>query len=237
MAAADVVETSESVRRAPRLHSDARRAAATSWWTHYLRVARRPGAGFAALASDDRRLAFGALALASNAVLYTLVYLFLVLGHGRPTAFAPWLAIPAETYYHWNVWLLAPSMTMAWLVAGAVGQLVARRLGGTGTFEDMLAVLGFGTAIASWWTLLHDLATSFLGAIQVIDQRAYEDAMSSPTVFRTILWILMSAYAIAFVVYYARGTAAVQGLRRRPSLLVGALSFITYQLVFVIFNR
>ena len=64
--------------------------------------------------------------------------------------------------------------------------------------------------LASWWTLLHDLVTAGLGAAGVMDQRAYEDRMSSPTVFRTIPWFLMIGYLVAFV---------------------------TYQLVFVIFNR
>ena len=42
--------------------------------------------------ADPRRLHLGALALLSNAGLYTLVYVFLVMGRGRPTAFKPWLA-------------------------------------------------------------------------------------------------------------------------------------------------
>lgn len=203
----------------------------------YWRIARHPHAGFVVLLDDPRRLGLGAVALLSNAVLYTLVYVFLALGHGRPTVFTPWLAIDPEQYYRWNVVLLAPSMFMAWLLAGAVAQLMARRAGGRGTFETTLAVLGFGTAIASWFTLLHDLVTSFLGAIGVIDQRAYEDSLSSPTIFRTILWTLMAGYLAGLVVYYARGIAAAHGISARRALVVGTLAFLTYQGVFVIFNR
>lgn len=86
---------------------------------------------------------------------------------------------------------------MGWLLAGALAQLVARWWGGAGTFEGTLSTLGFGIAIASWCTLAHDLVTSALGASRVMDQRAYEDAMSSPTPFRTLIWALMMAYAAA----------------------------------------
>jgi len=204
---------------------------------HYVHIARRPAKGFAELASDARALRLGALALASNALLYTLVYAFLILGHGRPTAFHPWLAIDPEVYYRWNVFLVAPSMALSWIVASAVAQLLARGLGGSGSFESTTAVLGFGAAIASWWTLLHDLVTSSLGAAHVIDQREYEDALNAPTVFRAMLWLLMAAYLVAFVVYFARGIEAVHRVSRRRSLAIGAAAFFAYQLVFLIFNR
>jgi hypothetical protein len=135
------------------------------------------------------------------------------------------------------VFLLAPSMITAWLLAGAIGHLLARWLGGNGTFEDTLGALGFATAIASWWTLLHDLVTSFLGALHVIDQRAYEDAMSGPTPSRDILWTMMLAYLLAFLVLFAKGIAAAHGLRAARAAVVGAFAFVTYQLVFVVFNR
>ena len=78
-------------------------------------------------------------------------------------------------------------------------------------------VLGFGIAIGSWWTLFHDLVTTFLGAVRLIDQRAYEDAMSSPTIFRTILWSLMLAYLVTFVVLFSNGIAAAHRTSRAAS--------------------
>jgi hypothetical protein len=128
-------------------------------------------------------------------------------------------------------------MVMAWLVAGAVTQLLARRFDGNGTFEDTLSVLGFGIALGSWWTLLHDLVTTFLGAMRVINQRAYEDAMSTPTIYRTILWSLMLGYLLTFVVLFAKGIAAAQRTSTAPSALLGAIAFASYQLVFIVFNR
>jgi hypothetical protein len=208
-----------------------------SFWSHYGTIAVRPRRGFDALLRDRRCLRYGAFALLSNAALYTLVYVFLIFGGGRPTVFKPWLAIDPEVYYRWNALLAAPAMAMAWLLAASVAQLLSRAFGGHGTFENTLAVLGFGTAIASWCTLLHDLVTTFLGAVHVIDQRAYEDAMSSPTVFAAILWTLMAAYLTAFVALFSQGIASVHELRPRHAFVVGTTAFATYQLVFVIFNR
>ncbi len=217
--------------------TDGETTRSSSFLAHYGRIALRPRAGFHALLGDPRRLRWGALALLSTALLYTLVYVFLVLGRGRPTVFHPFLAIDPEQYYQWNVWFVAPSMVMCWLVASSVAQLLARGLGGRGSFEDTAAVVGMGTSIASWWTLGHDLVTTFLGATGVIDQRAYEDAMSSPTVFRTMLWGLMAAYLVAFVALYACGVRMAHQLSRARALVVGAVGFAVYQGVFVIFNR
>ena len=197
----------------------------------------RPARTFDALMRERRRLAFGTYALLVNAALYTLVYVFLVMGHGRPTVFTPWLAIDPEAYYRWEVFLVAPSMIMSWLLAGAVVQLASRHFGGTGTFEDTLSALGLATAVASWTTLGHDLVTSALGAFGVIDQRAYEDAMSSATPFRTLIWILMLAYLVAFVFLYAKAIAVVHRQSAGRAALLGALGFCAYQGVFVLFNR
>ena len=213
------------------------RPAVRAFARYYAGTARHAQRTFDELLLDRRRLQFGGLALLSNAAFYTLVYVFLVMGGGRPTVFAPWLAIEPELYYRYELFMLAPSMVMSWLLAAAIVQIAGRALGGKGTFEDTLALLGFATAIASWWTLAHDLFTSGLGAFGVINQRAYEDAMSSATPFRTLLWMLMAGYLVTFVVLFAKAVASAHGLRRGPAALVGTLGFVTYQGIFVIFNR
>jgi hypothetical protein len=203
----------------------------------YLRTILRPREAFAELVAHDRALGYGFLATGITALTYTLVYFFLAHNGGRPTVFAPWLAIPAEDYYRWNLFLHAPSILLAWVAAAGFTQLAARGLGGRGSFEHTLAVLGFGISIASWWTGLHDLVTTFLGFVGAIDQRAYEDAMSSPTPARMLLWVLMAGYLVWFLALFAKGVAAAHGLARMRSAVAGALGFLVYQTVFVIFNR
>ena len=177
------------------------------------------------------------MAVLINIVLYTLVYVFLTIGGGAPSSFTLWLAIPAEDYYQYNQFFLAPCMFAAWILAAGVAQLFSRPFSGKGGFEDNLSVFGFAISIASLASLLHDLPDAFLGAIGVINLREYEVALNSPTIWRTILWILYGLYFILFLFLFPKGIRAAQRIRSGPAILVGVLAFIVYQGVFVIFNR
>lgn len=208
-----------------------------SFADYYLGTILRPRSTFAALMADERRLTFGALAIASNAALYTLVYIFLTIAGGAPSSFTPWLNIPAEVYYSYNRFMLAPSMLGCWILAAGVAQLLSRPLGGAGSFEDTLSVFGFGAAIATLAALAHDFTDSLLGALGLLDLRAYEVVLNSSTIWRAIL---LTLYAIALLwmpTLFAIGVSAAQRVRRGPAILVGALGFIVYQGVFFIFNR
>ncbi len=208
-----------------------------SFKDYYFGTIFRPRRTFEALMTDARRLRFGLLALLITVVLYTLVYVFLTIGGGAPSAFTPFLAIPKEVYYFYNQFFLAPSLFMGWILAAGVAQLLSRFFSGKGSFEDTLSVFGFGISIASLASLAHDLPDTFLGAIGLLNLKEYEVALNSPTIWRTILWILYSLYFILFFVLFPKGVAAAQHLRPGPAVLVGLLAVLVYQGVFVIFNR
>lgn len=204
---------------------------------YYLGAIARPRRTFEALLSDRRRLRYGTLALGLNAVLYTLVYVFLATGGGAPSSFKPWLAIPANVYYFYNQFWLAPSMVMCWILAAGVAQLASRRFGGQGSFEDTLSVLGFVIAVACLASLAHDLPDSFLVALGVLDARAYEVALNTPTIWRAILLSLYTLSFAWFAVLFPKAIASAQRIRRGAAVFVGLLAFFVYQGVFVIFNR
>jgi hypothetical protein len=213
------------------------REVAGSFMSLYASAVLRPRRAMEALLAERNRHRFGAYAVAITCVVYGLVYVFLAHNGGRPTVFRPWLAIPAESYYRYNQYLVVPSIVLAWVSAAGFTQLAARALGGSGSFEDTLTVLGFGLSIASWWTGLHDVVTSFLGFLHVLDQRAYEDAMSSATPFRTMLWFLMVGYVVWLLVMFTKGVGAAHRLRAAAAAVAGTVGVAVYQLVFVIFNR
>jgi len=231
------VNTSKSLQLKPQAANEQTSRRAMSFKDYYLGAIVRPRRTFEALLNDDRRLRFGLLALALNAVLYTLVYVFLTIGNGAPAWLRPWLAIPADAYYSYNRFMLAPSMFMCWIVAAGVAQLLSRLLSGEGSFEDTLSVFGFGIAIACLASLAHDLPDTFLGAIGVLDLRAYEVALNSPTIWRAILLTLYTISLIWMPTLFSKGVGAAQRLRRGPAILVGVLAFLVYQGVFLIFNR
>jgi hypothetical protein len=117
-----------------------------------------------------------------------------------------------------------------------VAQLLSRRFSGQGSFEGTLSVLGFGISVASLASLLHDLPDSFLGAIGVLDLRAYEIALNSPTIWRAILWSLYTLSFALFLVLFTEGLAAAQRMRRAPTVGVAVASFAVYQVVFLVFG-
>jgi hypothetical protein len=207
------------------------------FWSLYAKAFRRPGPALRRVAADPRSVRLGAAAVAITATVYTIVYFFLAHNGGRPTVFSPWLAIPAEDYYRYNQWMLVPSIALAWVAASGFAQFTARSFGGRGSFEQTLGVLGFGISVSSWWTGLHDLLTSFLGFVDVIDQRAYEDAMNGPTLARTLLWTLMLGYLIWSWMMFTKGVMAAHRLSVPRSLTAGFVGFLVYQLVFIVFNR
>lgn len=208
-----------------------------SFRDYYFGIIIRPRRTFDLLVLDSRRLRFGLLALLITIILYTLVYVFLTIGGGAPSTFTPWLAIPAEDYYKYNQFFLAPSMFAGWILAAGIAQLLSRPFSGKGSFEDNLSVFGFAIGLASLASLSHDLPDSFLGAIGVIDLREYEVALNSPTIWRTILWILYGLYFILFFLLFPKGVGAAQRIRSGPAILIGVLAFMVYQGAFLIFNR
>lgn len=207
----------------------------TTFWNAYGNLFIRPSRTFRLLSDEPASLRWAAMAVGISSALYTLVYLFLILGEGRP--FKPWLDIPDETYYQYNVFFCAPSMFLGWILASGVVHLLSRSWSGTGTFESTLMIIGFGIGVANWSTGLHDLVTSFLGAIHVINQQAYEVQLNTPTIWRTVLWVLMAAYVVWFILLFTKGIQVVHRIKPASAFVIGLSGFLVYQLFFLIFNR
>lgn len=198
----------------------------------------RPRAAFDQLVASRHAVRWGVYGVAVTAAVYLLVYWFLAHNGGRPDVFMPWLAIEPEVYYRYNLLLVVPSLLLAWVAAAGFTQLVARALGGDGSFEQTAGAVGLSIGIASWATGLHDVVTAGLGYLHVMDQRAYEDAMNTPGAPANILiWTLMALYLAWFVVLFTVAVRAAHGLGRARALATGAVGFVAYQLVFAIFNR
>ena len=208
-----------------------------SFKDYYFGTLFRPRQTFDALLSDSRKLRFGLLAISLNAILYTLVYIFLWNGGGAPSSFTPWLAVPKDVYYFYNQFWLAPSMFGCWILAAGVAHLLSRPFSGKGSFEDTLSVFGFSVTLATLFALLHDFTDSFLGAIGLLDLRWYEVQLNSPTIWRTILLTLYSIGLIMLFVLLTRGVIASQRIRRGPAMLIGFVAFLVYQGIFFVFNR
>ncbi len=197
----------------------------------------RPARAFGRLLSGDNYFALGFLFIMIPIVAYTMMYIFLTIGHGAPSVFTPWLNIPKEEYYAVNRFLLAPSMMLCWIAASGVMQIMARGFRGSGSYEQTLAVIALSISVAMWGGLIHDLPMSFLSAIGVIDAGQHEIDMNSPTIFRTLLWICYSIYFMAFLILFPVAIRVAHRLSTARSILIGWTGFICFQLIFLIFNR
>ena len=217
--------------------SESMSPALSSFKDYYIGTIFRPRRTFDALMNDNRRLKFGLLAVATNAVLYTLVYVFLTIGDGAPSSFTPWLAIPKAVYYSYDRFILAPSMFGGWILVAGIAHLVSRLFSGKGSFEDTLSVFGFGISIASLASLVHDFPDAFLGAIGLLNLKDYEVVLNSPTIWRAIFMTLYGLSIIWYLVLFPKGVGAAQRINRGPAILVGALAFLVYLVFFLTFNR
>ncbi len=102
-----------------------------TFWSTYKACLVRPRETAEALAADKRGLRLGFAAFLVPVLGYIIVYIGLGHSGAYPSKFTPWLEIPAEEYYRWNLFLLPPSMFAGWLLASAVVQIASRPLGGT----------------------------------------------------------------------------------------------------------
>lgn len=207
----------------------------STFFTLYASTFLKPETTFKRLVGEDRKIYLGLTAVLITAFLYSFVYFFLILGGGLP--FKPWLAIPLESYYRYNLLLCAPTMILGWILAAGTVHTATRLVTTNGSFDKILSCFGFGLGISSWTTGIHDFVTSLLGAIQVIDQREYEMALNSPTIWRAFLWIQMAAYLIAFILLFSKSVRVVYKMNVWQSILFGTFGFLIYQLFFLVFNR
>lgn len=209
----------------------------SSFIDYYLGTIWRPRATFDALAADQRCLRFGITALAITVQLYALVYVFLSMGGDPPAAVRPWLTVPAASYYHFNGFYLAPSLLICWLLAAGVAQLLSRVFSGSGSFEDMLGVMGLGMSIACLPVLLIELPTSLLGAVGAIRLAQFEQTLSSPGPWHELAMLLYSLSVTWTAVLFCIGVHSAQRIRRGPAIVTGMAAYLAYQVALGLFHR
>ena len=207
------------------------------FWSYYIGVFLRPSETFRRLLNDERRLKFGLFSFLVPAIGYTVFYIMAYKAGGGPSTFKPWLAIPLENYFYYDIFLTLPTYFLSLVTAAAMLQLLAKLFGGKGSFEDSLSVLGFGVGVATWSTMMHDLTDAFLGFTGVINIREYEKILNEPTFWRSLLWTLFAIYFVWFIVLFTKGMKEVQKTSPFVSLLLGITGLIVFQIIFLIFIR
>ncbi len=203
----------------------------------YLRMFIRPDSTFDLIIDRRSTLRFGFFALLVPIIGYTLFYIMAWNAGGSPSTFKPWLSIPAEEYFRYDIYLTLPAYYMAWLGASCTVFFISRLLNGAGSFENILAVIGFGIGIATWSSMLHDLTDAVLSTLGIIDMREYEKLLNEPTFWRYLLLTLYSIYFLWFMYLFTIGIRKVQRFGWVKSGFLALAGLATFQVILFIFIR
>lgn len=209
----------------------------TNFWTLYFRMFYKPKSTFEIIFESDRALKYGFFAFLIPALGYTLFYIMAYFAGGSPSTFKPWLAIPIEEYFKYDIILSLPGYYLAWIGASVTVYLLSRLMNGQSKFDNILAVIGFGIGVATWSSLLHDLTDAFLSIIGVINMSEYEQLLNEPTFWRALLWSLYTLYFFWFLTLFTIGIKKAQGFSLFRSILIALFGLFTFQFILLIFIR
>lgn len=209
----------------------------TGFLRYYLKMFAKPDETFSSLLTDGKKLNYGLLAAAIPAIAYTVFYILASHAGGAPSTVKPWLALPMEKYFYYGIFLAIPGYAISFFTASSVLYLILRYWNRDVSYDDALTVTGFGIGVASWSTMIHDLADSILGFFGVIDIRAYEKVLNSGGFWDLLYKTLMIVYTVWFVVLFAKGIRRISEKGWIASGLSGFFLFIVFQVILVIFIR
>lgn len=209
----------------------------TSFWPLYFRMFYIPKCTFETIFESGNALKYGFFAFLIPSLGYTLFYLMAYFAGGSPSTFKPWLAIPIEKYFKFDIFLSFPGYYLSWVGASVTVYLLSRLMNGQSKFDNILAILGFGIGVATWSSLLHDLTDAFLSIIGIIDMREYERLLNEPTFWRGLLWSLYLLYFFWFLTLFMIGIRKAQGFSLFKSILLALAGLFTFQLILLIFIR
>jgi hypothetical protein len=209
----------------------------TNFWALYFKMFYKPKSTFEAVFESGNALKYAFFAFLIPSLGYTLFYIMAYFAGGSPSTFKPWLTIPIEEYFKYDIILTFPGYYLAWIGASVTVYLLSALMNGQSRFDNILAVFGFGIGVATWSSLLHDLTDAFLSIIGVIDMREYEKLLNEPTFWRLLLWSLYTLYFFWFLTLFTIGIKKAQGFNLLKSILLAVTGLATFQIILLIFIR
>lgn len=209
----------------------------TNFWNLYSKMFYKPNSTFEEIFENDNALKYAFFAFLIPSLGYTLFYIMAYYAGGSPSTFKPWLAIPIEEYFKYDIILAFPGYYLGWIGASVTVYLVTRLMKGQSKFDNILAVIGFGISVATWSSLLHDLTDAFLSVIGIIDMREYEKLLNEPTFWRSLLWTLYTLYFFWFLTLFTIGIKKATKFSLIKSILIAFVGLFTFQIILLIFIR
>jgi hypothetical protein len=203
----------------------------------YLGMFFKPQRTFRLVFESNDCLKYGFFAFLVPAVGYTIFYILANVAGGAPSTFKPWLALPIEDYFRYDIFLTLPGYYLSWIGAAGTVYLLSRLLNGHAIFDHVLAIVGFGIGIATWSSLFHDLTDAILSVVGVIDMREYERLLNESAFWHGMLMTLYAIYFFWFLTLFTIGIRIAQGFGIFKSIHIALFGLITFQGILLIFIR
>jgi hypothetical protein len=169
------------------------------------------------------------------AILYEIAILLWAFGTTKVTL-PPFLKIPEEHYYFYELAFLIPLFIITWLLASAMAYLLSKVMGGNGSFDAILGGFGLTMAVSAYFTLIPDYIQGILWTAGWIPFNEYQE-LTSKGVLLIIVRTYMLAYILAHVLLYSATIRQTQKLSRTKSVIVALVSFIGSFAVWITYVR
>jgi hypothetical protein len=121
----------------------------------------KPKSTFETIFENDKALKYTFYSFLIPSLGYTLFYILAYYAGGTPSTFKPWLNIPIEEYFKYDIILAFPGYYLGSIGASVTVYPLSRLMNGQAKFDNILAIIGFGIGVATWSSLLHDLTDAF----------------------------------------------------------------------------
>ncbi len=157
------------------------------------------------------------------AVLYEFAILLWAFGADGVTL-PPFLKIPEQHYYFYELIYLIPLFLIMWLLASGIAYLLSKGLGGNGSFDAILGGFGLTMAVSAYFTLIPDYVQGILWTTGWIPFAEYQE-LTGKGILLVIVWAYMLAYTFAHLILYASTIYHTQNVSWAKAALV---SFVSY---------
>jgi hypothetical protein len=158
------------------------------------------------------------------AILYEIVILLWAFGADGVTL-PPFLRIPEEQYYFYELIFMIPMYFVTWLLASGIAYVMSMALGGRGPFDAILGGFGLTLAVSTYISLIPDFIQGILWTTGWVSFAEYHE-LTSGGILLIIVWTYLLAWILAHLILYAITVRRTQGLSRFRSALVALVSFL-----------
>jgi hypothetical protein len=198
---------------------------------YIIRIALRPGTTAKALLEDKSPLSYGVGATLLIGIMYTITVFFGYI-NGFGAVVEPWLPIPAENYYFWELFFVIPVYFTSFITASGTMQLLALGFGGSGTFEDTFTIVALGSILPTLGFMWLP-ETAMMALFPELRAQSLGGFAGIPMWLDIVRQLLVPVWTTVIYVIAMRRIHSVSGAISTIIVLLGMVPSVVITLVFV----